>query len=121
MEFLLEDIQPSALLGPTGAVVANVPTPARYALHKLLVFGQRSGTYAAKSRKDLVQAAHVLAYLTRYRPRELDRAWKDLVSRGRQWLTGARQGVHALDAAFPELAASDRLRFPGVRKSTKRQ
>ena len=118
--FLLEDVQQAALLSPTGALVANLPNPARYAIHKLLVFGQRTGSYATKSRKDLVQAAHLLAYLAEHRAGELDTAWKALLGRGKQWFTGAKHGVRALDASFPELKVSDRLRFPLVRKAARR-
>lgn len=120
MEFLLEDVQQAALLSPAGAVVANLPNPARYALHKLLVFGQRTGAYVAKSRKDLVQAGHLIAYLAQHRAGDLDAAWKDLLGRGKQWIAAAQQGIHAFDASFPELRVSDRLRFPRVRKTATR-
>ena len=56
MEYLLEDIQQVALFGAEGAVIANVPHPARYALHKLIVFAERSAMRRPKASKDLKQA-----------------------------------------------------------------
>ena len=120
MEFSLEDVQQAAMIGTNGAVIANVPHPARYALHKLLVFGERIGSYATKSRKDLVQAAQLIAYLSQHRPDDLDAAWKDLMGRGRQWVARARQGLTALAASAPELKVSERLRVPVVRRIAKR-
>ena len=105
MEYSLEDVQQATLFCEEGAVLVNVPNPARYALHKLLVFGERTGTFAAKSNKDLIQAAHLLAYLREHRASEVEAAWRDLIARGRGWIGRAKQGLRALENAFPELRA----------------
>jgi hypothetical protein len=110
MEFSLENVQQAALLCAEGSVLVNVPHPARYALHKLLVYGERTGTFRAKASKDLAQAAHILACLKAHRADEVFGVWQDLISRGKGWVTRARQGLSALDAAFPELAVRDWLR-----------
>lgn len=107
MEFSLENIQHAALFSTGNAVLINVPHPARYALHKLLVYGEREGAFAAKSSKDLQQAASLLAYYREHGTWDIDEAWTDLVSRGKGWIRRALQGVEAMDRAHPELGAVD--------------
>lgn len=103
MEFSLEGIQQAALFAGERCIVANVPHPARYALHKLLVFGERQGSFAAKATKDLVQAKSLLAWLREHRASEVRKIWNDLVSRGPGWARRARHGRAALHALAPEL------------------
>ena len=45
------------------ATMVNVPHPARYALHKLIVSGEREGPFQARSRKDLMQGGLLLSAL----------------------------------------------------------
>src|SRR5665213_911767 len=123
MEYSLENVQQSVLFCAEGAVLVNVPHPARYALHKLLIFGERTGTFSIKSSKDLTQAADILACLKPHRASEVEEAWCDLVSRGPGWIMRARQGLKALDAAHPDLEVQQWLRLPvtargGVRSRT---
>ena len=82
-------------------------------LHKLLVFGERKGTFATKSAKDLQQAASLLACMKVLRKTEVQRAWKDLLSRGKGWRTRALAGVKALEQRYPELGAAAWLKAPG--------
>ena len=49
MEYSLEKFEQAVVFGNEGSVLVNVPSPERYALHKLLVFGERSGNFRAKS------------------------------------------------------------------------
>ncbi len=112
MEYSLEHVQQAALFCPEGSVLVNVPHPARYALHKLLVYGERTGTFGAKAPKDLAQAACILAALKPHQATEVEDAWVDLTSRGKGWVTRARQGLSALNAAYPDLSAADWLRLP---------
>lgn len=104
MEFSLEHLEQAIVFCSEGAVLINVPSPERFSLHKLLVFGERSGTFRAKSRKDLAQAAHLLAYLWDHRREPLDEALTDLLSRGKGWTSRFKQGVQALSKTYPELA-----------------
>jgi hypothetical protein len=103
MEFSLENVVQGAVFCQEGAVVVNLPHPARYALHKLLVFGERSGTFLQKAGKDLSQCAALLAFFKAHRSWEIEEAWTDLIGRGKGWVIRARQGLRALDRLAPEL------------------
>jgi hypothetical protein len=111
MEYSLEQVQQAALIANDGAVVVNVPHPVRYALHKLVVFGEREGTFAAKSGKDLAQAAAILQFFQISRAWEVEEHWRNLIERGRGWKTRAVRGLNALDRALPDLGA---LKWLGV-------
>lgn len=119
MEFSMENMQQAVLFCTEGAVVVNIPHPARYALHKLLVFGERSGAFAAKSNKDLIQSGFLLTALKASRPWEVEEAWADLISRGKGWVTRARQGLHACARAFPELDLINWLPLPRAAVASK--
>ncbi|WP_447917342.1 GSU2403 family nucleotidyltransferase fold protein [Achromobacter aegrifaciens] len=102
MEFSLEDVQQTVIFDMNGAVVINVPHPARYALHKLIVYGERSGEHRTKSNKDLQQSALLLHILRGQRPDEVEEAWRDLSGRGPGWRKRATLGLDALDKLWPE-------------------
>lgn len=103
LEFVLERVEQCVLFAGDRAMVATVPHPARYAVHKLLVYGERSGSFAAKSSKDLTQAAGLLMRLGETRPWEVEDAWKDLVGRGKGWSEPVRRGRQALVRAIPDI------------------
>lgn len=109
MEYSLEKFEQAVLFANGGTVLVNVPSPERYALHKLLVYGERSGSFRAKSSKDLAQAACLAAYLWDHRREALAEALQDLLSRGKGWITRFRQGAAALHKAYPEIEVSARL------------
>ena len=81
MEYSLEKFEHAVVFGNEAACSSE-----RYALHKLLVFGERSGSSRAKSSKDLAQAACLAAYLWDHRREALADALKDLLSRGKAGL-----------------------------------
>jgi hypothetical protein len=103
MEYLLEDVQQAALFAAEGAVIANVPHPARYALHKLLVFAERGATRRVKANKDLAQSAALLSFYQASSAWEVEDAWKDLIARGPGWRERALRGRDALSASVPDL------------------
>lgn len=109
MEYSLENVQQTVLLSGRDAVIVNLPHPARYALHKLIIAGEREGGFQAKAGKDLVQAALLLAALKESRPWEVEEAWANLVSRGKGWHTRAVRGLQTLDRQFPEAKFGDWL------------
>jgi hypothetical protein len=112
MEYSLENVGQAAIFSAEGAVVVNIPHPARYALHKLLVYGERAGSFLQKAQKDLLQAAALLAYLKDRRAWEVEEAWADLLMRGKGWVTRARRGLTALDPIAPELRLREWLKLP---------
>ena len=120
MEYSLEDIQQVALFSGDIVILANVPHPARYALHKLLIAGEREGTYATKAAKDLKQAGALLERLAEYRRSDIDSALKDLVGRGRGWTSRLTKGMHALDAVMPSLDVMALLKTDTGRKTTRK-
>jgi hypothetical protein len=105
MEYLLEDVQQAVLFAGSNAVVANVPHPARYALHKLVIAGERPIGKAVKSAKDLRQAAALLEWFRANAAWQVDDAWADLVARGAGWRSRAKRGRAALAKLAPELDA----------------
>lgn len=70
LDFVLEDTQKAVMLAKAGVIV-NVPNPARYALHKLVVAHRRPVAQAAKSTKDRKQAAQIISVLLDQRPGDM--------------------------------------------------
>ena len=110
MEFSLENVQQTALLCGDSATMVNVPHPARYALHKLIIAGEREGAFQSKSSKDLMQAGLLLSALREMRPWEVEEAWADLLGRGKGWATRAQRGLLALGRQFPDESFGDWLK-----------
>jgi hypothetical protein len=81
------------IVGSRLLVLVNVPAPARYALHKVLVSEVRPAAFVTKAEKDRVQAAQLLAVLAEQAPHELALAKADLVSRGKGWRDKLRRGL----------------------------
>ena len=112
MEYSLENVQQSALICGNQAVIVNVPHPARYALHKLIVVTLREGAFQIKTHKDLMQAGMLLSALKATRPWEVEDAWEDLISRGKGWSSRADHGMKQLCRMFPEEAFDQWLKAP---------
>ena len=105
MEFSLEQIEQATLLDPTGrCVVVSLPSPARYAAHKLLIVGERAGAYRTKISKDVAQAASLLEYFSANDIDPMLEAWRDACSRGPGWRKRAGEGLKALKLAAPDVA-----------------
>ncbi len=110
LEFVLEDIDQAAIISAVGAVMANVPDPARYALHKLLVFAERRSRNPLKARKDLRQAAALIEVLTGFRADALESLWANLLRRGPGWRQRARKAIAGLEEITPGLAMLPAMR-----------
>lgn len=102
MELSLEDPMRCTLLARSGPIVVNIPRPQRYALHKLLVYGERPLEQRTKANKDLMQAAALIDYLLANDPVELGQLWLDVNDRGPDWRRRLDQGYEAMVAARPE-------------------
>lgn len=96
MEFAMEAPIQMVLLSNQGPILVNAPPPERYAVHKLLVYGERPQSLRAKAGKDLEQAATLISYLSENDPDLLGEAWADLVGRGKGWRHRAEIGLAAL-------------------------
>lgn len=104
MEFSLERVTQAVLVDRNGsAVTVSIPAPERYAVHKLLIVGERSGAMRTKANKDLQQAAALFDYLLQVQPDSLYEAWHDALSRGPGWRKRAVEGLIALQRVHPSL------------------
>lgn len=100
LDYLLEDSQPAAIVDG-GGVLVQVPHPARFALHKLIVAQERAAAFQAKRSKDIRQAAQLIAHLEADRPGDLGLAREALESRGASWRRALAKGLGLL----PEVTA----------------
>jgi hypothetical protein len=87
-----------------GATSVNVPDPARFAFHKLIVAGERPPAMHSKSDKDLVQAAQLFGVLADERPGDLALAWESIASRGGGWERRVRHGIASMKRFAPDAA-----------------
>jgi hypothetical protein len=94
LEFLIYEPEPAVILHDAGIYV-HVPTPERYALHKLII-SQRRKDGAAKREKDLHQAEALLEALVQKRPHELKKAWDEAYGRGPKWRQLIIEGMSRL-------------------------
>ena len=103
MEFSMAAPIQMSLLSNQGAILVNAPPPEKYAVHKLLVHGERPQNMRIKAAKDLDQAATLIEYLTENDADALSEAWTDLIGRGPGWLSRAESGLKALQKSYPQL------------------
>ena len=106
MEFSMEAPIQVTLLAQRGPVTVNAPPPEKYALHKLLVYGERPQAMRVKSVKDLDQAAALIDYLSQHDAELLSETWLDLIQLGPDWRRRALQGRKALKEHYPEVDIS---------------
>ena len=96
LDYLVVDpVETIMLVG--GGAVTHVPSPARFALHKLIVSQRRDAIETAKRRKDLLQAQQLIEILMEDDPDVLIEAYEDLKQRGPKWNTYFKDGLNALD------------------------
>lgn len=101
LDFLIYDPEPAVLLHDAGIHVL-VPSPQRYAIHKLIVSRRRpEGT--AKRDKDIQQSAALLTVLNEKRPYELKLAWENAYSRGNTWQRLLAEGLSQIPASTRDL------------------
>lgn len=92
MDYLIERPGQAVLLDRADACLVNVPDPARYGLHKLIVAHER-GSRHPKHGKDLAQAVALMDWHLQRAPHALGDAWADLVARGAGWVKRARASL----------------------------
>jgi hypothetical protein len=92
-----------------GGILVNVPDLARFALHKLIISGERVTVMHTKREKDLRQASQVFSVLIEERPGDIRLAWEEIQRKGKGWVKRVKDGVSALkkiDSALAEKVAS---------------
>ena len=99
LDYLLEDVQIAVLLHAHGVLV-NVPSPARFALHKLVVSRRRPPAFAEKARRDLAQATMLLDLIVDERPGDLALAADAALAVGGRFVGQMRAGMTALEPAL---------------------
>jgi len=104
MEFSLEHTTQTALLSGERVVLVNIPSPMRYALHKLVIMGEREEAFRTKIQKDAGQVAALVEYGLLRSSSALKSAAQDLVSRGPGWRKRATEGVKYVAGDHPEVA-----------------
>ena len=110
LDYLLEAPVPTPLVNG-GATLVNVPDPARFALHKLMVSGRRQAFEQTKAGKDRQQAAEIIATLYEDRRGDLGLAMKALNKRPVAWRTRLKRELAKLP---DELAAARSLILRGL-------
>lgn len=103
LDYVMEGAIRAAVINGGGVSVA-VPDPARFALHKLIVAGERPALQTTKRDKDLWQAGQLLEVLTADRPGDVVLAWEALVVRGSGWERRVHTGLEAVRALSPDTA-----------------
>lgn len=103
LDYLIESPVKAAVVNG-GVVGVSVPDPARFALHKLMVAGERPAAMQVKRDKDLSQAAQMLEVLHSDRPGDLALAWEALGSRGDSWTGRVLASTAGLERFSPTAA-----------------
>jgi hypothetical protein len=109
MELSLQDPMRSTLIARSGPIVVNLPRPQRYAVHKLLVYGERPQNQRTKARKDVAQAAALIDYLLVHDTAEIAAMWLDVDGRGPGWRTRLSQGFKMMTTLYPDCDFQGRL------------
>lgn len=100
LNYLIAEPIPAAGIYRSG-ILATIPRPERFAIHKLIVADRRrDGPDSLKSRKDIMQADILTAVLAKDRPADLADALEDALGRGPQW----RKRIEASLRRAPEIA-----------------
>ncbi len=110
MELSLQDPMRATLLTRNGPTVVNVPQPHRFALHKLIVHGERPVAQRVKANKDLAQAGALIDYLLDNDGDSLVNSWEDVAARGPGWTRRLLAGWRAMEKAQPDADFTERLR-----------
>ena len=92
LDYLIERPGQAVLLDRADACLVNLPDPARYGLHKLIVAHER-GARHPKHGKDIAQALALIDWHLQRAPHLLADAWADLAAHGAGWVKRARSSL----------------------------
>jgi hypothetical protein len=112
LRYLLTETQMGAALSTHGAAGVRVPIPERFAIHKLIVAQLRTGR-SEKSRKDLQQAASLIAAVGELLPGALGDAFAKTASSSRGYIRKSleqlRTELEPHPQAWDEIARAAKL------------
>jgi hypothetical protein len=97
LDFLIRDPVPTVILHDDGVPV-TVPTPERYAIHKLIVSDRRREGQRSKIEKDLRQAEMLIDALSERHSYNLFEAWQEAWDRGPAWKEALVSGIDQIDS-----------------------
>lgn len=103
LDYLIENPIRAVLLLDRGAILANLPNPARYALHQIIVAERRGGTWFPKRAKDRAQSEALIDFLAKNDVGLLDEAFDDLAMRHPSWMKILRKGIANLSSSVGDL------------------
>ena len=115
LDYLIHQPVRSVVLHGPGIAV-NVPQPAKFAIHKLIISGRRpaDATGQAKARKDVLQASElILALQAASQSDAVEEVLAEACLRGPAWRKGIRHGSARLPAPSRELLDKWMSRLPG--------
>lgn len=112
LSLVMEAAQPALVVDGTNATLVVVPTPARFALHKLLVSQTRSVVQQTKGGKDLHQAALLLEVLAEDRPDDLENAARAFDQSGPAVTRKVVRGLRAAIKRWPDAQPAADLLLP---------
>ncbi|MBW1702802.1 MAG: hypothetical protein JRJ50_11915 [Deltaproteobacteria bacterium] len=95
LDYLIENPEQGAVVNG-GGILLKVPTPARFAFHKLIASRERGVTMHDKVEKDIMQAAQVFSVLADERPGDLLLAWDEIERRGEGWVKRVAAGLSVM-------------------------
>lgn len=101
LDYLLADIQPAILLYKHGVLI-NVPSPARFAFHKLVVSQRRRAGDVEKIKRDLSQAEQLFEVLVEGRPGDLILAYEGSEKMGDKFRKQLFSGMKAINSTTRE-------------------
>jgi hypothetical protein len=102
LDYLIERPGQGVLLDRADACLINLPDPARYGLHKLIVAYER-GAKHPKHDKDILQALALIEWHLQRAPHAIVDAWQALTARGSGWSKRARASLALAPAEQREM------------------
>jgi hypothetical protein len=116
LDFLIYEPDQAVILHGPGILVL-VPSPQRYAVHKLII-SQRRQTGSIKRDKDILQAEALLDTLSHKRSYELGEVWNAAFDRGPKWRQPLVTAMTKISAAVRDktlkAAGKTRSMIPGI-------
>jgi hypothetical protein len=101
LDYVIEGFERGAVVDG-GGILVNVPSPGRFAFHKLLISGERGAVAHTKMGKDVLQAAQVLSVLVEERPGDVRMAWDEINRRGTGWMNRVSSGLSQVKRLYPD-------------------